>query len=388
MTWVRPATVRDAVRRRWNNGSLLTAHAAGEPFPQIRVPLAGPRAAEVADRLGEVEEWLNALRIGSRDGACYELEWKEVGGRKFQRERLPSHAVVTSYRQAWTLLGVAGEVARFETLLAAAAQAPAALEWALAHPLRALEIGEDWPRLLAALAWLDANRGSGRYLREVTSPGVDTKFAERHRGVLAAMLGVPGPAAAFLDSLGLGRKPDLVRLRPAPGLGQLGHLGLSEVAVRLDELARLDLAPERALIVENEITYLSVPVPPGGVVLWGRGFEVDRMGRLPWLASADVAYWGDLDTHGFAILDRLRSWLPGVRSVLMDRETLLEHRSGWVREERPTHAALPRLTPDEARLYHDLVEDRLGPKVRLEQELIGWPWALERLGQWGIEASA
>ena len=72
----------------------------------------------------------------------------------------------------------------------------------------------------------------------------------------------------------------------------------------------------------------------------------------------------------------------------MDRETLLEHRSGWVREERPTHAALPRLTLDEARLYHDLVEDRLGPKVRLEQELIGWPWALERLGQWGIEASA
>lgn len=43
-----------------------------------------------------------------------------------------------------------------------------------------------------------------------------------------------------------------------------------------------------------------------------------------------VHYWGDLDTHGSAILDRLRAWLPQTRSFLMDRETLLDHR-----ERRP-----------------------------------------------------
>ena len=157
-------------------------------------------------------------------------------------------------------------------------------------------------------------------------------------------------------------------------------LGLSEVAVRAEELTQLDVAAGRALIVENEITYLSVPVPPDGVVLWGRGFDVDRVGRLPWLMDAEVTYWGDIDTHGFAILNRLRGRLPRVRSVLMDHETLLEHRDRWVHEAHPTAAVLPRLTPAEARLHQELVEDRFGPGIRLEQELISWPWVLERLG--------
>jgi hypothetical protein len=56
-----------------------------------------------------------------------------------------------------------------------------------------------------------------------------------------------------------------------------------------------------------------VPVPRERTVLWGKGFEVDRAGSLPWLASADVIDWGDLDTHGFAILSRLRAWLPQIR---------------------------------------------------------------------------
>ena len=32
-----------------------------------------------------------------------------------------------------------------------------------------------------------------------------------------------------------------------------------------------------------------------------------------------IRYMGDLDQHGLAILARLRGWLPGVQSVLMDR---------------------------------------------------------------------
>ncbi len=87
------------------------------------------------------------------------------------------------------------------------------------------------------------------------------------------------------------------------------------------------------------------------------GFDVDNVGRLPWLGGADVVYWGDIDTHGFAILDRLRAWLPEARSVLMDQETLLAHRDRWVTEDRPARSALTRLTVDEwGGLYTDLVE--------------------------------
>ena len=133
------------------------------------------------------------------------------------------------------------------------------------------------------------------------------------------------------------------------------------------------------MIVENEITYLSVPVPAGGVVLWGKGFDVSRPGSLPWLRDVEVQYWGDLDTHGFAILHRLRAWLPQTRSFLMDRDTLLAHRDRWGREPRPTAARLDRLTLEERALYRELVEDRHGDCVRLEQERLDWRWVLERL---------
>lgn len=93
-----------------------------------------------------------------------------------------------------------------------------------------------------------------------------------------------------------------------------------------------------------------------------------------------ITYWGDLDTHGFAILDRLRAWLPQTRSVPMDRETLLVHRERWVVEERPARSALTRLSANEAELHGDLVSDDLGFKVRLEQERIDWDWAQARLG--------
>lgn len=59
----------------------------------------------------------------------------------------------------------------------------------------------------------------------------------------------------------------------------------------------------------------------------------------------------------------------------MDRQTLLVHRDRWGLESTPAHARLERLSVEELRLYDDLVSDRLGDRVRLEQERIDWGWA-------------
>ena len=96
------------------------------------------------------------------------------------------------------------------------------------------------------------------------------------------------------------------------------------------------------------------------------------MGRVPWLQDKAIFYWGDLDTHGFAILDSLRSMLPSVRSLLMDRETLLSHRALWVEEPDGYDKPLLHLTQAEDGVYQDLRLDRLGARVRLEQERIAF----------------
>lgn len=376
--WTTPLDIVARVRRRWDDGSLLRAYGKGDPFDPIDVPLRGPKPSQVGDDIVAAREWVAALDAGRRDDSRYALQWQAIGGRQIGRNRLPIRAVVSSIEQVWALLGVKAKVRRFDELLTLADQHPRVREWVVDHPHRALELGPEMPQLIAAYVWLDSHRQSHRYLREISAPGVDTKFAERHRPVLAAMLGVSSTASGFLAGLGLRCKPGLVRLRPAPSLRLPGPT-FTELAVRSEELGQLMVEPRVAVIVENEISYLSVNVPEDGIVFWGKGFEVDSIGRLRWLAEADVLYWGDIDTHGFAILDRLRAWLPRARSVLMDRGTLLAHRDRWVTEDRPAKSVLARLTPDEQDLYAELVGDGLGERVRLEQERIDWHWVEQRL---------
>jgi hypothetical protein len=93
---------------------------------------------------------------------------------------------------------------------------------------------------------------------------------------------------------------------------------------------------------------------------------------LQLLAGKNLVYWGDIDTHGFAILNRVRRSFEGTRSMLMDRATLLADEGQWVGEANPTSEHLEALLPDESSLYNDLVEGVLGSSVRLEQERISY----------------
>lgn len=376
--WTTPADLRTKVGRRWSDGALLRALAAGDAFPALDLPVRGPTAGQIGDDVAAVQRWIATLESGSEGGRRYELVRTAIGGRHFGRNRVPTRARVVSYDQAWRLLGVARDVAAFQRVRELSSSYPAALDWAVANPLRAIELCGEWEQLLAAYSWLDAARGSARYLREISAPGVDTKFVEGHRVVLAQLLGVDRTASGFISALGLGAKPETVRLRCDAGFLGLPE-SVSEATLRVEELAMVPVSVARAVVVENEITYLTLPVPDDGIVLWGRGFEVSRLGAIPWLRGIELHYWGDLDTHGFAILHQLRAWLPQTQSFLMDRETLLEHRDRWGREPAPTAARLDRLTAAEAALYVDLVSDAIGESVRLEQERVDWAWVVDRL---------
>jgi hypothetical protein len=368
--WTRPDDVRAVLRRKWHSRALLTAFASGQDWEPLSVPLCGPTPGEISERLGEVQDWAGEWEQAGR--GPLRVEYKRVGGRHVGSNAIPCRAWIDGYDQAWALLGVQSDVRRLNGLADATREVcPRLAPWVARHPMKALQLQDRWDRLLATVQWIDSRQSPGMYLRQVDVPGVDTKFIERNSGVLGELLDlqldpdrIDSAAKDFEGRYRFRGKPAYVRFRCT------GSDSFSELTVRVDEFTSAPPGITRAYVIENEITYLAFPCPADAMAIWGRGYAVSVLEPLAWLADLGVVYWGDIDTHGFAILNRVRQRFRHARSMLMDRATLLAHRSQWVTESDPSTPSLDLLNAEEAALYRDLIADALGPSVRLEQERV------------------
>ena len=383
--WTTAAELREQVLRRWEKGDLL-AHlvAPADLFP-LRLVLRAPRSADWSERFGEVRDWSARLREGCASG--YRLEMREVRHRVVGANAVPDRAFVDTFEAAVRLASKAREVRVFQTVLEATRKRePALLPWLQRQPLRALALAEPWPRLLDLAAWLRAHPRPGIYLRQVDLPGIHSKFIEAHRAALAELLDLALPADAvdaaasgvtqFARRYGFKDKPSRVRLRFLDPAFPAWVAGAdTDCTISHDAFARLNPAVARVFITENEINYLAFPPTQDSLLVFGAGYGFDALAHALWLADRALHYWGDIDTHGFAILDQLRSRWPHAQSFLMDRPTLLAHRAQWTDEPQPTQRDLTHLSAEERALYDDLRWLRLqDTPLRLEQERIGFGW--------------
>lgn len=372
MTWTTPDDVRASLARRWSSGKYLTWLATGEPWQPIDVPIRGPRPSELAARFEEVRTWV--VQWEKQTGL--RVEYKTIGGRTIGANTIPARAWIDDQDALWALLKTTGDVRTFCALHANAAGSPQTAAWMAANPMKVLALAETWPSIMATVDWISQHARAGMYLRHIDVPGVDTKFIERHKAVLTALLDARLDPARVRDDLppsdfegryGFRKKPQQVRFRLLDGANLAGF---TDLTVRTEEFASRPASVTTVYVVENETSYLAFPAVPGGMAIFGSGYSVGVLESLPWLAGTELIYWGDIDTHGFAILDRLRSRYPHVVSMLMDRDTLMEHQAHWAREPNQVTRPLAHLTADEARLWQELCVHSYGPSVRLEQERI------------------
>lgn len=340
-----------------------------------------PSPSELGVRFDDVRAWIKDLETGSRatTGSGYDIVWEEVDNRLLGRNDLPKAIIVSSRFNALAMIGACEQAVRFEQLaFQTLTRFPELCEWLRRNPRAVLYASDSWDQVLEVIAWFRLHPRSGLYIRQIDVLGVDTKFIEHRKILLSELLDITLPpetvdascsaSAQFEARYGLAVRPSLIRFRILDP--HIKILGLSDLTVRVDEFARLQFDFERVFIVENEITGLAFSPCEKGIVIFGGGYAIELLAALPWLRTCEVHYWGDIDTHGFAILDRLRAFLPDSSSLFMDRQTLLEYRKFWSFEKAPFVGTLSRLTEEEQALYDDLRLDRLGRGVRLEQERI------------------
>lgn len=380
MSWTRPVDLRAQIEKLWDRGELLSSLVTGESLFPRRLTFKGPTSAEMADHFDEVRAWIGELRAMPH---C-RVEMREFKHRVFGANAIPAEAWMDSLDAAVALTAKRREVSRFAGLLETTRQhQPKLLAWLAKRPLRALELADEWRRLLEIVAWLQDHPRPNIYLRQVDIPGMHSKFIEAHRGVLIELLDVVLPpdmvdfsasgASQFAKRYGFRDKPLRIRFRmldpdllhAAPG---------QDITLDAESFARLDPGVSQVFITENEINFLAFPQVNNSLVIFGAGYGFEMLSKAEWLSRCRIHYWGDIDTHGFAILDQLRSQLDHVESFLMDRATLLAFESQWGEEEKQTLRNLPRLNPEERTLYDDLRDNRIRKNLRLEQERIGFGW--------------
>ncbi|MEV6820951.1 Wadjet anti-phage system protein JetD domain-containing protein [Nocardiopsis dassonvillei] len=258
----------------------------------------------------------------------------------------------------------------------------------MTDPARALRLVDqytplDFDLLTTVADWYladPARAGLGVTPRQVPLPGVHAKWLQAHTRGVQALTG--------LDDLGL---------RPAhPSRIHFTYLdpAYRATGARVHDSATVGdtftpaYRPGVVLISENKDTAIHFPPTPGGIAVEGHGFGGRTAAAFAWLAGAPrLFYWGDIDRHGYEILNGFRADGLPVTSILMGLDTYDAYERYGTNTDKNGAAIKPgtpkplaHLVDSERVVYLRLLDaDHTGYR-RLEQERIPLTVAYEALG--------
>lgn len=341
---------------------------------QLRQHLQQWRSVE-QQGLGQVQ-WQERRYRGSHDAIAVPTHWQLARPSQWlaaiQQLKPPGHAQIKA------------DYTRLSTLIAAVAHA--GFQRLLVRRLSQWQNIATPDVITAAHMALQLAPGcaQGQPLRALAVQGNDSKFYERHAGLLTALLDERFDQEASRQGLtaflgALAEDEHWLLVAPlAPGL-----LPFTRQRIPASELHTTPLAARRILLVENERCLHQLPQPlEDTIAILGAGLNLGWL-AAPWLQHRAVAYWGDIDTWGLHMLATARHHLPQVHALLMDAATFDAHRHLAVAE--PVHAAASALLlPAEAALDASL---RALERGRLEQEFLPRDVVAQAVQRW-VQATA
>lgn len=218
----------------------------------------------------------------------------------------------------------------------------------------------DFLSFVELLRWRRDNPEARPPVRALAIPGLDTKWIERNRGLVAPAFRLLGAfdvsAGSVIERLGFDTCDRMtVWFRSGETVGGITAFA-PQVALRPSDTSRGQFPnARRAIIVENLTSFEMLELAPGDIAIFGQGAQAPAaLGLMPWLHEHldMVLYWGDMDGEGYQILSRARAALPGLRSILMSAQDARRYMDRLSIPIDPDRRPAPdHLTPDERAAY-------------------------------------
>lgn len=358
----------EAHYRQW-----LAAIARGNPaYEPLTIKRTGDQK-KADERWEALSEIVNQSKEKTGYGYRIELETPAPNS-KNKQSRLRA-VVFDTASDLLQFIEKTAELDQFNRDCALITEVPELAPWCAAHVREVVQYATAWPRLLAVVRFFQENPTTVLPVRLLPIEGVDTKFIEQYNSVLCQLLDLILPQAAIdtghktlSKRYGLPEQAPLIECAWNDPTLVAQYGGFNRLAFPADQLGQIPLGASRILVVENKNSILQVLHQPfaDGMVIFGGGYGVSLLKDCQWLKQKDLYYWGDLDTHGLAILSRFRDFFPNTQAVMMDEATLEAYPHAWV-AGKPYHGTVPENLSDEERQLFERLNSKL---LRLEQERV------------------
>jgi len=369
-------TITKKLTTLYTKAEHLKAYLKKEPF-EINFSFKRLSQKNIENNFNQINRWIKEL-----NQLPFEIEFTSVSYRSLGEQSLPCSLVV-SQEQFLAYLGKKREFLKHISLIEESLSQFLSLESLLIkEPKLIMEYSEVWDRLLKVCYYFMAYPKPNLYIRELEIKEVDSKFIEQHKRVLDKLLETILEPSFYnteitkISNYGFekkyGLKYDLPTIRFRILDSNQYICGLDDLSLPLNLFQTLDLACKNVYITENKINGLSFPPRKDSIVIFGLGYGIESLKDVEWLQNKNIYYWGDIDTHGFAMLSQIRGYFPCTESILMDYKTLIRFKYLAVSEGKPFLGELLNLTEEEQIVFERLKDDYYGEALRIEQERISY----------------
>ena len=353
--------------------------AAGKTFQ----PIENQCDKKASDTIAEYQKEFNDIRSLSKEvkGYGYTIHWKTVKTKMLGTQGLPSKIKFETAEDFERFLQKVKEVDVFRKNVALIkGRFPKLQCWIEKYPLKVIDNSEYWSDILKVLDYFSKNPQPQLYIRELPIE-VHTKFIEQHKALIGELLDIVikeyinTNEKEFEKRYNLRYDEPTVRMRLLDRtLAKKLFYGLDDITIPISLFLKLQIPISKVYIVENKVNFLTFPLIPNSIVIWGKGYGVASIKESELLKSTELIYWGDLDAQGFEILSQFRSYFGQVKSLLMDKATF----DNYFEKECGTPSQINvklNLTTEEEELYQYIKVNN----YRLEQEKIPQRYVIEQL---------